>query len=74
MEEKKKIYDVILAIWRLWQANGFKQELTDDEWDCFVEEGKRLEKQFPLQPYNLIFRDMYLILTKYYEGKYGGGK
>ena len=70
MEEKKKIYDVILAIWRLWQANGFKQELTDDEWERFLEEGKRLESLFPTQPYNLIFRDLFLILTKFYEGKY----
>ena len=72
MEEKKKIYDVILVFWRLWQANGFEQKLSEDEWVRFLEEGKKLEKLFPAQPYNLIFRDLFLILTKFFEGKYGG--
>ena len=70
MEEKKIVYDVILSIWNLAKEHGF-EKLTDEQWDSLLEKATALEKQFKQkeETIDLLFRDMFDSLQKYYERK-----
>ena len=70
MEEKKIVYDVILSIWNLAKEHGF-ENLTNEQWDSLLEKAMALEKQFKQkgETIDLLFRDMFDSLQKYYERK-----
>ena len=70
MDEKKIVYDVVLSIWNLAKEHGF-EKLTEEQWESLLEKAMALEKQFKQkgETIDLLFRDMFDSLQKYYERK-----
>lgn len=70
MEELKIIYKILSAIWKMCKKYGYKQ-LTDQEWEAFVQDGKDLREEF-LQKgegFDLLYRDLFSGLQKMYIRK-----
>lgn len=64
---EKKVYEVILDIWRL----GFKYRfrfLDDEKWKCFVEDGDTLLNKYRGQGMiERFYREMFGVMQHLYE-------
>lgn len=70
MEELKIIYKILSAIWKLCKKYGYKQ-LTDQEWEAFVQDGKELREGFRQkgEDFDLLYRDLFFSLQRMYIRK-----
>ena len=68
MQEKKIIYEIILSIWDIVKTYFFKplSESEIDEMDSKAKSEANRFKEYG-DTYNLLFRDLWLAFTKYYE-------
>ena len=74
MEEKKIVYSIILSVWNLAKEYDFRK-LSDDEWETLTEKAKIKREEFKQhgEKFDLLFRDMYRAIQRYYEGKNNDG-
>lgn len=70
MDEKKIIYEIIISIWNLVKEY-FLHKLSEEEAEAVYEKSVAEAKRFKEygDSYNLLFRDLWLAFTKYYERK-----
>lgn len=70
MDEKKIIYEIIISIWGIVKEYFFHQ-LSDDDTEKMFSQVKEEAERFKQygETYNLLFRDIWLAFTKYYERK-----
>lgn len=68
MDEKKIIYEIIISIWDIVKTYFFKplSESEIDEMDSKAKSEANRFKEYG-DTYNLLFRDLWLAFTKYYE-------
>ena len=68
MEEKKIVYEIIISVWNLVKEY-FLHKLSEEEAEVVyaksVAEANRFKEYG--DSYNLLFRDLWLAFTKYYE-------
>ncbi len=70
MEELKIIYGIISSIWKLCKKYGYKQ-LTDHEWESFVQDGISLQRKFREkgEEFDRLYRDLFAGLQAMYIRK-----
>ena len=68
MQEKKIVYEIIISIWDRVKTYFFKplSESEIDEMDSKAKSEANRFKEYG-DTYNLLFRDLWLAFTKYYE-------
>ena len=68
MQEKKIVYEIIISIWDIVKTYFFKplSESEIDEMDSKAKSEANRFKEYG-DTYNLLFRDLWLAFTKYYE-------
>ena len=73
MDDLRLVYGAVNAVWGLRKRYG-PGPLKDVEWERFVEEGKRLQRDFAKQDQDveLLFRDWFRALQEYYSRKKSG--
>lgn len=63
-------FRVFTETWRLFKKYGFR-ELTEKEWEAFVEDGKALREQFRTEgeEMDMLFRGLFFAVQDYYVRK-----
>jgi hypothetical protein len=67
LDKKREAYNIFMMLWTSMKTYGFDKTLSETQWDQLIEEGTRTAKLFSDPKLNMLYRDMFLAVTKYYE-------
>lgn len=67
MDEKKILYNIITDIWNLLKTHMIgKKQLTDDEWQAYVDDvGQKQKKYYSNMEYCILFEQFCDIIEKF---------
>ncbi len=69
VDEKKIIHGMVTTAFKM--LTRYEGKLTDEQWESLIDEGNALEKGvYSSAPYNKLWRDLFLMVGKFHEGKY----